>query len=227
MILLVERSGNKEETFAASLERKGFRVEVVPTGRIALEQSTTIPPALIVLNAPSLGTSGLRMVKSLRDRHPDLPIIHILSDGTAPGDYPPGLADVTLSNPFTSRKLINRIKRLLPDERKDKDALEVGPIRFISGVRIVQANGREKRLTPKAASLLEVFLKHPEETLDRAFLMRQVWDTDYIGDTRTLDVHVRWVREAIEPEPGKPCHILTVRGVGYRFEPEATPDKDP
>ena len=91
----------------------------------------------------------------------------------------------------------------------------------------MQANGREKRLTPKAASLLEVFLKHPEETLDRAFLMRQVWDTDYIGDTRTLDVHVRWVREAIEPEPGKPCHILTVRGVGYRFEPDATPDKDP
>jgi DNA-binding response OmpR family regulator len=75
------------------------------------------------------------------------------------------------------------------------------------------------RLTPKAADLLHVFLKHPGDILDRGFLMRQVWDTDYIGDTRTIDVHVRWVREAIEADPTAPTHIVTVRGIGYRFEP--------
>jgi DNA-binding response OmpR family regulator len=119
--------------------------------------------------------------------------------------------------PFTVRKLINRIERLVPGERVE--TIEVGPVRLTLGVRVVACRGKEKRLTPKAANLLEVFLRNPGKVLDRSFLMRSVWDTDYLGDTRTLDVHMRWLREAIENQPGAPRYLVTVRGVGYRFEP--------
>ncbi|HEC22569.1 MAG TPA: response regulator transcription factor [Chloroflexi bacterium] len=224
-ILLIERPGKKAVTFASSLERKGFQIQVVLTGQKALEYAAAHRPALIVLNAPSLGTSGIRICRRLHDGLRTIPIIHILPEGTDRSRYPGDLADVVLEMPFTARKLINRIKRLLPGERKD--AIEVGPIRLAPGVRVVEAYGREKKLTPKAASLLQVFLTHPGETLSRGFLMQQVWQTDYVGDTRTLDVHVRWVREAIEPNPAKPCHIVTVRGVGYRFEPEACTPETP
>jgi DNA-binding response OmpR family regulator len=84
--------------------------------------------------------------------------------------------------------------------------------------RVLVANGQETQLTPKLAVLVEMFLKHPGETLDRKTLMVQVWDTDYLGDTRTLDVHVRWIRQAIEPDPGKPRYLKTIRGVGYRLD---------
>jgi DNA-binding response OmpR family regulator len=146
-----------------------------------------------------------------------VPIIHIMPEDTTTTDQDVADADVILLMPFTPRKLINRVKRLMPGARKD--AITVGPIKLVPGVRIVEAHGREQRLTPKAADLLSVFLKHPGDTLERGFLMQQVWNTNYVGDTRTLDVHVRWVREAIEAEPKHPKHIITVRGKGYRFEP--------
>jgi DNA-binding response OmpR family regulator len=218
IILLVERAGGKkkEETFGAALERKGFKVVVAQTGRQALDFAERVGPALIVLNAASLGTNGLRICRLIRASHSEVPVIHILPKGEkAALESSP--AEALLELPFTPRKLINSIKRLLPGARKE--VTQVGPIRLALDARIVQAYGREQRLTPKTASLLEVFLRHPGETLDRSFLMRQVWDTDYVGDTRTLDVHVRWMREAIEPDPRSPRHILTVRGVGYRFEP--------
>ena len=86
--------------------------------------------------------------------------------------------------------------------------------------RLLTAHGKEHRLTPKLAQLMETFLRNPGKTLDREYLMRNVWQTEYMGDTRTLDVHIRWIREAVEGEPGKPRFIVTVRGKGYRFEPD-------
>lgn len=220
-ILLVERSGKKENTFATALERKGYRVELASTGHDALKRAHNTRPAIVVLNAASLGSSGIRICRNLHDGLDGIPIIHIMPENTADGDLKEAPADVILVMPFTARKLINRVKRFMPGARKE--AIEVGPIRLVPSVRVVEAHGREKRLTPKTAHLLHVFLKHPGDTLDRGFLMQQVWDTDYIGDTRTLDVHVRWVREAIEADPTAPAHIVTVRGIGYRFIPY--PDK--
>lgn len=220
-ILLVERSGKKENTFAAALERKGYRVELASTGHDALKRAHLSRPAIVVLNAASLGSSGIRICRNLHDGLDGIPIIHIMPENTAEGDFKDSPAEVILAMPFTARKLINRVKRFMPGARKE--AIEVGPIRLVPSVRVVEAHGREKRLTPKTAQLLNVFLKHPGDTLDRGFLMQQVWETDYIGDTRTLDVHVRWVREAIEADPTAPAHIITVRGIGYRFIPY--PDK--
>lgn len=217
IILLVERAGKKEQTFAAALDRKGYSVEVVSTGGHAVKRAGRLKPAVIVLNAASLGSSGLRIGRSLRETYNGVPIIHIMPKDAVEDDLKEAIAEIVMVMPFTARKLINRLKRLLPGGRKD--AIEVGPIRLAEGVRIVEAHGREMRLTPKTALLLALFLKHPKETLDRGFLMRQIWNTDYVGDTRTLDVHVRWVREAIEVDPKEPRHIVTVRGKGYRFDP--------
>ncbi len=216
-ILLIERAGKKEQTFAAALERKGYAVDVVSTGHLALKRARQIHPAVIVLNAASLGSSGVRIGRSLRQSFDGVPLIHILPEAISAEGHSEANAEIVMVMPFTARKLINRLKHLLPGGRKD--AIEVGPIRLAESVRIVEAHGREQRLTPKTANLLAVFLQHPQQTLDRGFLMRQVWNTDYVGDTRTLDVHVRWVREAIEPDPTQPRHIVTVRGKGYRFDP--------
>ncbi|MBN1311025.1 MAG: response regulator transcription factor [Anaerolineae bacterium] len=217
-ILLVERPGKPDQTFDTALHTKGFAVKAVPTGAVALDWLCTSRPALIILNAASLGSSGVRICHQLRQQAEDVPIIHILPEGKQGEGIPgEGVANITLIMPFTARKLINRIKRLLP--AKYHDVIQVGPIRLAPAAQMVEVDGRERRLTAKTASLLEVFLKHPGQVLDRGFLMRQVWKTDYVGDTRTLDVHVRWVREAIEVEPHLPRHILTIRGRGYRFEP--------
>ena len=216
-ILLIERTNNSEVTFGGDLKDKGYTVEVVSSGQAALIHAQALKVVLIILNAASLGSSGTRICKRLRERLRTVPIIHIFSEDIDPALVKTALADTNLVLPFTTRKLVNRIKRYLPTEKND--TVKVGVISLSPANRIVEAHGKEKRLTPKTASLLEVFLKHPGETLDRSYLMRQVWETDYVGDTRTLDVHVRWVREAVESDPASPQHIVTVRGVGYRFDP--------
>ncbi|NDJ52300.1 MAG: response regulator transcription factor [Chloroflexi bacterium] len=216
LILVIERAPH---AFAPALEEKGFTVEVVSSGRSAIERAAQDDPPIVILNAASLGSSGVRIAKKLREDREEITLIYILPEGADASKLKKETqAHVILVMPFTARKLINRILRYLPGQRDD--AIEMGPIRLSPRARIVEAYGREKRLTPKTAQLLEVFMQHPQETLERAFLMQEVWKTDYVGDTRTLDVHVRWVREAVEPIPGKPCHVMTVRGKGYRFTPE-------
>jgi two-component system phosphate regulon response regulator PhoB len=120
-----------------------------------------------------------------------------------------------LQMPFTSRKVINRVRRLLSG--REGNALKVGRLTLNLQTRCVSYGNTVHRLTPKQAELLQVFMEHEGQTLTRKFLMATVWKTDYMGDTRTLDVHVRWIRERIEDEPGKPVYLRTVRGVGYRF----------
>jgi DNA-binding response OmpR family regulator len=213
-ILLIERQTSTASTFATPLERKGYELVVVPTGSRALEQAGEIDPVLMILNAASLGSSGVRICSRLHDEV-GVPIIHIVEEDMSPP--PDHMCHVFLKLPFTARKLVNRIKRLLPSNREH--SIQVGSVELLPAVRVVKVPEKETRLTPKATSLLEVFLNHPDETLDRGYLMRQVWDTNYVGDTRTLDVHIRWIRQAIEPEPGSPHLIRTIRGVGYRFEP--------
>ncbi len=132
-------------------------------------------------------------------------------------------ADVVLYLPFTARKIANAIERLLHRVSSDS-MITCGPFSVNISRRILSANGQDTALTPKLALLVETFLRHPGETLDRKLLMERVWDTSYLGDTRTLDVHIRWIRRAIEENPGKPRYLKTVRGVGYRLEvPLAAP----
>ena len=217
-ILLIEKQSSRAPTFEAALERKGYHLAVVPTGSGALGWAKDATPVMVILNAASLGSSGVRICAQVTEAV-SAPVIHILAEDAPRLDHNEATCDVRLRLPFTARKLVNRIKRLLPVG--DEELVRLAGIELATGSSVVRVHGRETRLTPKAASLLELFLQHPGETLERSFLMRQVWDTAYVGDTRTLDVHVRWVRQAIEPDPGSPTFIRTVRGKGYRFDDPA------
>jgi two-component system phosphate regulon response regulator PhoB len=129
-------------------------------------------------------------------------------------------ADVVLVKPFTICKVVNRIKKLLAEP--SAHILKVGDIQLNCRTRLVQrGDGLPKKLPPKQARLLETLMRHPGQVLTRRFLMRHVWHTNYMGDTRTLDVHVRWIREKIEPNPSAPIYLTTKRRVGYQL---AAPD---
>lgn len=125
-------------------------------------------------------------------------------------------ADVYLQLPFTPRKLLNRVKALLPADEMNEEVVRYGCVVLYRSKRSVEVNGQgENQLTPKLASLLEEFIRHPNQLVTRKQLMQQVWKTDYVGDTRTLDVHIRWMRELIEENPARPLLLKTVRGRGY------------
>jgi DNA-binding response OmpR family regulator len=157
-----------------------------------------------------LRTPGDRICRNLRASCPKTPIIHIHPGPKKSADSP---ADEVLFPGFTSRKLINSIERLIT--LSDDEIIRCGPFSLNLPRRMLVTPRQETQLTPKVARLMEVFMQHPDETLDRKTLMTQVWETDYMGDTRTLDVHVRWIRKAIETDPGKPRYLKTVRGIGY------------
>jgi DNA-binding response OmpR family regulator len=149
----------------------------------------------------------------LRNKAAHLPILLILD---ADQEIEKVDADAVLSLPFTAQKLVNRIKHLLPGDGKDN--LHAGPVRLDVEKRIVHCLGKQSRLTPRLVRLLKCLIEKPGEVIERKALFSQVWETDYTDDTRTLDVHVSWLRHAIEPDPQSPRFIKTVRGVGYRLD---------
>jgi DNA-binding response OmpR family regulator len=119
-------------------------------------------------------------------------------------------------HPFTARKLINRVDRLIPGD--ESETMKVGPIKLDKAKNRVYTKKRQSRLTPKLARLLEIFLNNPGRLMMRKTLIRKVWHTDYTGDTRTLDVHISWLRQAIEEDPSNPEMLKTIRGMGYRLD---------
>lgn len=212
MILLVEGIG--DDSLEPALEDAGYHVFVHHTGAEALGWMAERCPDLIVFDGASLPAAEKGSCARLRLAALDTPIIHTRSDGEKK-DATAG-ADVYLMEPFTARKVLNRIRALLPANEWEEQIVRAGDLKlFLGKGSVAVAGGRETRLTPKLTSLLEEFLRHPNEVRTRRELMRNVWQTDYVGDTRTLDVHIRWVREAIEVDPGAPERLLTVRGVGY------------
>lgn len=215
-VLLIESARASANTFAPALKKRGYEVAVAHSGKGAVQlASKGAPPDVFVLNAASMNTSGNRICALLKRHFAAIPLIHIKS---ASENGLPSEANVVLFMTFTPRKLINRIEHFLNADKGE--ILECGPFRLNLKQRILTGNGREKRLTPKLSQLMELFMRNPGETMDRKYLMKTVWDTDYMGDTRTLDVHIRWIREAVEERTDQPRYVVTVRGVGYRFEPD-------
>jgi len=213
-ILLIESGRASAPSLAPVLEKKGYRVHVQHRVDGAVSDAQKDEPDLVVLDAASMQASGARMCRALRSGLNGVPILLVSPKGTDPETIQG--ASVVLVQPFTPRKLINRVARLLPGDTRY--TLEVGPIRLNLAQRTVRCLGRESRLTPKEARLLEVFLQNPGKLLTRASLIRQVWHTDYTGDTRTLDVHMSWLRRALEPDLHEPRFLKTIRGVGYRLD---------
>jgi DNA-binding response OmpR family regulator len=211
-ILLIGRI-RAEQSATVNALKKRYEVIITSSGKQALALAQSEAPQVAVLDAISMRTPGDRICQDLRAGL-EIPIIHL---HPGPADLATSPADVVLFQPFTSRKLINCIERLLPPVGEN-GIITCGPFAIDVSRRVLTAHGQEIQLTPKLAVLVEVFLQHPGETLDRKTLMVKVWDTDYLGDTRTLDVHIRYIRRAIEMTPGKPQYLKTIRGVGYRFD---------
>jgi DNA-binding response OmpR family regulator len=212
-ILCIEGKHSSNPTFVSALRKKGYLVEAVTTGKAALESLDSIIPDVVVVNAASMRTSGVRICQSLRDQLESLPIILISEDGNAPEDAPVSLV---LELPFTIRKLENRIRPFLPLE-SDK-VLTAGDLQLDLEHYRFRCGDREARLTPRLSMLLEMLMRKPNEVITRDDLFRKVWETDFTDDTRTLDVHISWLRRAIEEDPRKPKYLKTLRGVGYRLD---------
>lgn len=214
-ILWVEGRWTGNPGFVLQLREKGFFIDTVATGKKALELADNSSYDLVIVNAASMRTSGARICKTLRDNYQKLPIILICeSDRVATGMN--DIINRLLVLPFTTRKLVNRIMPLLPGDKGNMN--KVGPIFLDLDRGRVTCNDRQTVLTPRLVRLLNEFMNQNGRVLQREDIFKRVWKTDYVGDTRTLDVHISWLRQAIEKDPRNPELLKTVRGVGYRLD---------
>jgi len=233
-ILIVEDEVTLQETLAYNLRRQGYEVEVAGDGQTALALARRSHPDLIILDIMLPGMDGFEVCRVLRSEMTTPVLMLTARDDEI--DRVVGLevgADDYLTKPFSMRELLARIKAMLrrvrmvreelsaqgvPTSPSPPQVLAFGNLRIDVGRREVLLNDRPIALKPKEYELLLFLAQHRGQVLSREHILERVWGWDYIGDSRTVDVHVRWLREKIEPEPAKPQRIVTVRGAGYRFE---------
>jgi DNA-binding response OmpR family regulator len=201
-------------TFVPDLEAKGYKVTFVRTGKDALLKLAKHKPDVMVVDGASMRTTGSRICKSVQVKYPSLPIILINSKDNLPTNEI--VADVQLVHPFTIRKLENRIIPFSPGD--GKDTIKIGPIKMDMDRQVIRCNGREEHITPRMAELLKMMINSKGVVLDRRKMFSKIWRTDYTEDTRSLDVHINWLRKIIEKDPDHPKLILTVRGKGYKLD---------
>jgi two-component system response regulator RegX3 len=223
-ILVVEDEESLAESVRYNLEREGYGVSVASDGRQALERFRADEPSLVILDLMLPEISGLDLCRTMRAES-DIPIIMVTAKDSE-ADKVAGLelgADDYVTKPFSMRELVSRVRANLRRTRpsvapEDADeVLAVGPVRMHVGRHEVSVGGASVLLPPKEFELLEAFLRRKGRLLTRDFLIEEVWGPDYFGDTRTLDVHVKRLRRKIEADPHQPDHLLTVRGLGYKF----------
>ena len=213
MLLVIEGRHAEIPSFAADLQKKGFDVVSAQNGSEAVSQLKQTNPSLVIVNAPSLRSTGIRICLSIRKKDAKIPIILIVEKEKVVDKE---LVDSILSLPFTAQKLVNRVKALMPGD--GNNVVSVGPIRLDLENRRVRSLGKNTKLTPRLITLLQILMDKHGEVVEREALFKKVWETNYTGDTRTLDVHISWLRRAIELDPDNPKFLKTIRGVGYRVD---------
>jgi len=211
-LLVIEGRHSEIPSFATDLQKKGFDVVSAQNGSEAVSKLKQTNP-IVIVNAPSLRSTGIRICLSLRKKDAKIPIILIV-ENEKPIDK--DLADSILILPFTVQKLVNRVKALMPGD--GNNVLSAGPIRLDLENRRVRSLGKNTKLTPRLITLLQILMDKHGEVIEREALFKKVWETNYTGDTRTLDVHISWLRRAIELDPDNPKFLKTIRGVGYRLD---------
>ena len=222
-LMLVEDEPSIAEGLTISLEAEGYRVEWVDNGTDAVRQWERIRPDLILLDLMLPGVSGTDVCRTIRGRS-DVPII-IVTAKDEEIDRVVGLelgADDYLTKPFSSRELVARIKAVLR-RAPIIDVMDLDAPAEAAGVRVdrvrheVRVDGELLQLPPKEFDLLAELVENAGRVLTRDHLISSVWGADYVGDTKTLDVHIRRLRTRVEEDPADPARIQTVRGIGYRF----------
>jgi DNA-binding response OmpR family regulator len=212
-LLVIEGRHAEIPSFAPDLQKKGFDVVSAQNGSEAVSQLKQTSPILVIVNAPSLRSTGIRICLSIRKKDAKIPIILIV-EKEKPVDKE--MVDSILALPFTVQKLVNRVKALMPGD--GNNVVSIGPIRLDLENRRVRSLGKNTKLTPRLITLLQILMDKHGEVVEREALFKKVWETNYTGDTRTLDVHISWLRRAIELDPNNPKFLKTIRGVGYRLD---------
>jgi DNA-binding response OmpR family regulator len=222
-LLLVDDEPTLVATLKYNLEREGYHVITAADGETGLSAARANRPDLILLDLLLPAMDGLEVCRILR-REMTTPIL-MLTAKTDEIDKVVGLelgADDYVTKPFSMRELLARVHALLrraeTPPTAETEVLVAGELLVDLRRREASRGGRALALRPKEFDLLVFFLRNRGRAFTRDQLLNQIWGYDFVGDTRTVDVHIRWLRQKIEDVPGKPSRLITVRGVGYRFE---------
>jgi two-component system, OmpR family, response regulator RegX3 len=226
LILVVDDEQSYRDALRVALEREGFRVEVAADGVEAIQQFDLMRPELVLLDVMLPRISGVDVCRQIRAKS-QVPIIMVTARN-AEIDAVVGLevgADDYVTKPFRLRELVARVRAALRRGRADEssfeeygDVIEVGDVRLDAARHEVAVRGENVALPLKEFELLELLLANAGRVLTRDVLIDRVWGPNYYGDTKTLDVHVKRLRAKVEDDPASPARIVTVRGVGYRYE---------
>jgi two-component system response regulator RegX3 len=224
-VLIVEDEESFIDALTVGLRREGFRVQVARDGAQALDVFDAVDPDLVLLDVMLPKVSGIDVCRQLRKRS-QVPIIMVTAKG-AEIDTVVGLevgADDYVTKPYRLRELVARMRAVLrrtPQTRADEangDVLEVGDVMLDPERHEVIIRGNDVQLPLKEFELLELLLVNAGRVLTRETLIDRVWGSDYVGDTKTLDVHIKRLRSKVEDDPSTPSRIVTIRGLGYKFE---------
>jgi two-component system, OmpR family, response regulator RegX3 len=224
-VLVVEDEESFSDALSYMLRREGFDAVVAGTGPDALAEFDRAGADIVLLDLMLPGLSGTEVCRTLRSRS-NVPIIMLTAkDGEI--DKVVGLelgADDYVTKPYSARELVARIRAVLRrrgdigEPAPDGGVLEAGPVRMDVERHVVAVDGETVPLPLKEFDLLELLLRNAGRVLTRGQLIDRVWGADYVGDTKTLDVHVKRLRAKLEPDPANPKYLLTVRGLGYKLE---------
>jgi two-component system response regulator RegX3 len=223
-ILIIEDEDSLAESIQYNLEREGFTVRVAEDGAAALDAFRADRPELVILDLMLPQVSGLDVARAIRAES-TVPLIMVTAKDSE-ADKVSGLelgADDYVTKPFSMRELVSRVRANLRRARMAEpigdvdEVLRGGPIELDVSRHEARIRGRPVGFPPKEFELLEAFLRRKGRLLTRHFLIDEVWGSDYFGDTKTLDVHVKRLRKKVEEDPHNPMHLQTVRGLGYKF----------
>jgi two-component system response regulator RegX3 len=226
-ILLVEDQEAIAAFVQTALEQEGYTVQIASDGAAALAQVEAEPPDLILLDLMLPTLSGLEVCRAVRARRDYIPII-MLTAKSEEVDKIVGLelgADDYITKPFSARELVARVRAVLrlarqAGGRPPRNTLRAGPLEIDLEGRTVSVRGQPVHLAPKEFDLLATLARRRGRVFGREMLLERVWGYDYMGESRTVDVHIQRLRGKIEPDPAHPRYLLTVRGVGYKFAVE-------
>jgi two-component system response regulator RegX3 len=221
-IMVVEDEESFSDALSFMLRKEGFAVSVATTGPEAIAQFEREPSDLVLLDLMLPGMSGTDVCRTIRAKS-RVPIIMVTAKDSEI-DKVLGLelgADDYVTKPFSSRELVARIRAVLRrnvDDFEDSPVVEAGPVRIDPERHQVLVAGQVVSMPLKEFDLLEYLVRNAGRVLTRGQLIDRIWGSDYVGDTKTLDVHVKRLRAKVETDPANPVHLLTVRGLGYKFE---------
>jgi two-component system response regulator RegX3 len=221
-VLVVEDEESYSDALSYLLRKEGFQVSLASTGPDALTEFDRTGADIVLLDLMLPGIPGTEVCRRIRQVS-NVPVI-MVSAKDSEVDKVVGLelgADDYVTKPYSPRELVARIRAVLRRGQEVEQAsptLEAGPVRMDVERHVVTVNGQETRLPLKEFELLEMLLRNPGRVLTRGQLIDRVWGADYVGDTKTLDVHVKRLRAKIEPDPSAPTYLVTVRGLGYKLE---------